>query len=327
MKSRRLIGRIILALAFLILVTAVGQAQTDPIPQPDNKLINIENPLKAMIDGVVTSAPSANSVNAMMSPIWLSAAEEPSDSCSDAPLLIVFPSNPADGGVAEVANATSANDDPVLACIWGNPTRPQGYRTVWYKLFAPVNGRVTIDTFGSNYDTILGIHTGTCEVEDPDNPPPPLETIGCNDDHNLFSSQVTFPISQGTTYYIEVADRELGTPLPPMMALSALLEPVDSKWVQTASIPGPPPNSRHAVVAQDPFLYLVGGQTGEAGLPQISPRLVRFNANTLKWDEMAKIPGAGYSNTTAALVGNKIFVPTGYNGDNLRMTAFIGLIP
>jgi hypothetical protein len=32
---------------------------------------------------------------------------------------------------------------------------------------------------------------------------------------------------------------------------------------------------------------------------------------------MATIPGAGYSNTTAALVGDRIYVPSGYNGNDL----------
>ncbi len=320
MKSRRFVGQFVLVFIFLILVTAVSQAQTDPTRQPDDDLLIIKTPPKAMIDGIFSPTPNTNTVDNMTSPMWLSAAEEPADSCSEAPALIVIPSNPADGGVANVSSATEAADDPVLSCMWGNPTRPQGYRTVWYKLFAPVNGRVTIDTFNSTYDTVLGVYRGTCVVEDPDNPPPPLEPLSCNDDHNGFSSQVSFSISQGETYFIEVADRDPGTPQPPVMQLSALLEPVESKWSQTVTSPATPAISRHAVVAQGEYVYIIGGQTGESGLPQISNKLLRFNTNTLAIDDdqdgMAVLPLAGFSNTTAALVNNQIYVPAGYNGNN-----------
>ena len=310
MTARRIHIIFILVTAFLTLVTAIGRAQPDPPIRPHKDPIIVHEPLQAMIDGVVEEFEATDSLDRIAVPMILM-ADEPSDSCEDAPSLIMFPSNPADGGVANVSDATVAADDPILACQWGNPTRAQGYRTVWYKFVAPVNGRVTIDTFNSNYDTVLGVFTGTCGA---------LDSIRCNDDFNLFSSQVTFAVNGGETYYVEVADRESGLPRPAHLQLSALLLPVDTLWAQEITNPAPPPLSRHAVVTQNEFLYVVGGQSGdrEPGLPQISNRLVRFNTNTLHWEEMAPIPGPGYSNTTAARVGDFIYLPTGYNGNQLQ---------
>ena len=307
MNSRRFLGNFILVLSFLILVTAVSRAQSNPTMPTDNDLIIIKEPPQEMIDGVMPFQAHIQKTGEFSAPMTLLGGE-PADLCSEATALVVYPSNPADGGVANVSNALVEEDDPVLSCMWGNPSRPQGYRTVWYKLFASVNGRVTIDTFNSTYDTVLGIYSGECGA---------LVTLHCNDDTNLFTSEVTFTISQGETYYIEVADRSPGLPQPANMQLSALLQPVDSKWIQILSNPAPPPVSRHAVVAQGEYLYVIGGQSGETGIPNISNRTIRFNTNTSSWTEMAAIPGAGYSNTTAALANGHIYLPSGYNGNNL----------
>lgn len=310
MKSRRFFGFFVLVTAFLLLVTAVSQAQTDPTQPPDSTPLIVHDPPKAMIDGVAEPLQDVTQSDGLVIPLTLM-ADEPTDSCIDAPSLIVFPTNPADGGIANVSDATPAADDPVLACQWGNPASPRGFRTVWYKLFAPVDGRVVIDTFNSNYDTVIGVFRGECGA---------LVPLSCNDDHNGFSSQVTFSITAGETYYIEVADRNPSLPQPAHMQLSALLVPVNSQWNQPSTTNGPPPISRHAVVTQGQYLYVVGGQSGDRdpGLPQISNRLLRMNANAdpPNWQELASMPGAGYSNTTAALVGNHIYIPTGYNGNN-----------
>ncbi len=308
MKSRQLAGLSILIIIFLAIITTISHAQTDPQPKPpNNDLLIVIDPPKDMIDGVRQPDISLEKSENLLAPMSLMGGE-PSDSCNDATPLIVFPAEPADGGVADVTDATVDEADPVLDCIWGNPTRDQGYRTVWYALLALTNGRVTISTFGSNYDTILSVHRGECEL---------LETLQCNDDSNLFSSEITFPITEGELYFIEVADRTGSQANPAIMQLSALLEPVDSQWDMVLTTPNPPPISRHAVVSQGPDLYVVGGQSGETGLPNISNRLLRFNTDTMRWTELANIPGAGYSNTTAALASNHIYVPSGYNGDQL----------
>ena len=45
---------------------------------------------------------------------------------------------------------------------------------MWWRWIAPVSGWVTVDTFGSNYDTILGVYAGL-QVDQ-------LEVLASNDD-------------------------------------------------------------------------------------------------------------------------------------------------
>jgi len=78
-----------------------------------------------------------------------------------------------------------------------NHARPGG-ASVWWSWTAPANGSVTVDTAGSNYDTMLGVYTGTAVNA--------LTTIGTNDDASGLGlrSRVTFTASAGVTYQIAV---------------------------------------------------------------------------------------------------------------------------
>jgi hypothetical protein len=69
------------------------------------------------------------------------------------------------------------------------------------------------------------------------------------------------------------------------------------------------------VVGED--IYVIGGQVIANGNPVRSPRTDRYNTKTGIWTSLANMPGPdglGYSNTTSALVGDKIYVPSGYVG-------------
>ena len=75
-----------------------------------------------------------------------------------------------------------------------------GTHSVWYQWQAPVTGSVTITTAGSNYDTVLGVYTGSAVNA--------LSLIGQNDDldpGNVVSSSVTFNATSGVFYRIAVA--------------------------------------------------------------------------------------------------------------------------
>ena len=75
-----------------------------------------------------------------------------------------------------------------------------GTHSVWYEWQAPVTSSVTITTAGSNYDTALGVYTGSVVNA--------LSLIGANDDvdqGNLVSSSVTFNATFGVVYRIAVA--------------------------------------------------------------------------------------------------------------------------
>src|SRR4029450_3657004 len=68
--------------------------------------------------------------------------------------------------------------------------------SVWWVWTAPSNGGVTIDTFGSDFDTTLGVYTGTAVNL--------LTEKASNDDSGGLQSQVVFTAQSGTTYYIAV---------------------------------------------------------------------------------------------------------------------------
>ena len=54
-----------------------------------------------------------------------------------------------------VAGYTTAVDDPTLACSSG-----QKYFTAWYKYTASQTGTLSVNTNGSNFDTVLAVWTG-----------------------------------------------------------------------------------------------------------------------------------------------------------------------
>jgi hypothetical protein len=68
---------------------------------------------------------------------------------------------------------------------------------VWWRFTAPAIGRVTIDTSGSSFDTLLGVHRGTTLSS--------LVTVAGDDDSGDGSaSRTTFDVAGGQTYYIAV---------------------------------------------------------------------------------------------------------------------------
>jgi hypothetical protein len=74
-----------------------------------------------------------------------------------------------------------------------------GGKSVWYSWTAPSTGVVSIDTHGSNFDTLLGVYTGTSVAA--------LTTVASNDDDpagGTTTSKVTFATTAGTTYQIAV---------------------------------------------------------------------------------------------------------------------------
>jgi len=74
-----------------------------------------------------------------------------------------------------------------------------GGASIWYQWQAPASGTATIDTVGSNFDTTLGVYTGSSVST--------LTTIASNDDDTgagVLTSKVTFSAVSGTVYRIAV---------------------------------------------------------------------------------------------------------------------------
>jgi serralysin len=68
--------------------------------------------------------------------------------------------------------------------------------SVWYNWTAPASGQIEINTFGSNYDTSLGVYLGSAVNS--------LTTIAGNDDFSSLQSRVSFTGVAGQTYQIAV---------------------------------------------------------------------------------------------------------------------------
>ncbi len=72
-----------------------------------------------------------------------------------------------------------------------------GGGSLWYRASFTGNGTVRADTFGSSFDTMIGVYTGSA-VDG-------LTLLACNDDATgILQSNVGFPAVAGTTYYFRV---------------------------------------------------------------------------------------------------------------------------
>lgn len=121
----------------------------------------------------------------------LTAPPPPHDECAAARVVSTFPYSDLTTSYA----ASSAPGDPPPSC--GNQSTG---KNVWYRFTSPASGVITVDTFGSAYDTILSAYTGSCGT---------LSEIpgGCNDDFQPpdRSSRLQFEAVAGTTYYFQVS--------------------------------------------------------------------------------------------------------------------------
>ena len=98
-------------------------------------------------------------------------------------------------------NATRAGDTNVDATLeTGESTTVAGSTggaSVWYSWTAPVDGLVRIDTLGSDFDSLLGVYTGSSVGS--------LAELASNDDCcGGLTSRVRFEAVSGTTYRIRV---------------------------------------------------------------------------------------------------------------------------
>jgi hypothetical protein len=104
------------------------------------------------------------------------------DNCSNAKLV---------GDVTDLAfDTTVATFDGPGLCM----TSPN----IWYCYTASCTGTVTVSLCGSSYDTKLAVYNG-CQCY-----PTTAKMLGCNDDHCGMQSQLTFDVTAGSQYLIEV---------------------------------------------------------------------------------------------------------------------------
>jgi hypothetical protein len=114
------------------------------------------------------------------------------DTCEGARELGTFPALDRQSTIG----ATTDGTDPAFACGFEGAAIPhQG--TVWYAFVAPRTGRVTADTGGSFFDSVLAAYTGTCGA---------LSMVACNDDTpRSLNARFEFPVAGGTRYLLQAA--------------------------------------------------------------------------------------------------------------------------
>lgn len=81
----------------------------------------------------------------------------------------------------------------------GEPLYPRvaGGKSVWWEWASGTTGEVTITTAGSSYDTTLAVYSGSPTLGS-------LVHVDSNDDASGLTSEVTFSVTNGTRYYLQV---------------------------------------------------------------------------------------------------------------------------
>ncbi|MGW8319128.1 MAG: Kelch repeat-containing protein [Candidatus Promineifilaceae bacterium] len=299
-------GRHLVLLLLLVLATtAVVSAQSE---QPVSEPAGI--PLTVFPQHMIAGAwdPAQDSALAPMPEPFLPSALAAADRCQDATELVLAP---ADGGVTITNGMTEEATDPVLACMWDQPTRNNGFRTVWYTFTPRQSGFANFATNSSAYDTVLAVYSGSCDQ---------LTQLACSDDYEGFFSGVKVPVLAGQTYYVEVADWHFGVSGDAELVLGGLMER-ETRWRLVYSPGNQAFRSRHAAVAIGDAVYLIAGQTFVAGSPVRTPTVYRYRTSVPlpqdRWEKLANMPGPdgnGYSNTAAGYAANRIYLPSGFVG-------------
>ncbi len=103
-------------------------------------------------------------------------------------------------GSVKATNAGATVDPNEVA-----PAGKVGGHSIWFSWTAPVSGRTSFDTCGSDTDTLLGVYTGS-----PTSAPASLAAVDQSDDDALLGDQgrVTFTATAGTTYLVAVDGKD-----------------------------------------------------------------------------------------------------------------------
>src|SRR5947207_12758493 len=124
---------------------------------------------------------------ALFAPVTVSAAPANDNFGSAIPLTgPIVTTTGSNGG----ANKDFRSGEPFIAGNFGGAN-------VWWTWTATASGQTTIDTMGSDFNTLLGVYTGTAVNQ--------LTLVADNNDYNGNTwSRVQFNAVAGTTYHISV---------------------------------------------------------------------------------------------------------------------------
>ncbi len=198
----------------------------------------------------------------------------------------------------DTSSATTQPDDPVQSCTWGGAAANS--RSVWWRLIAPEDGRLTVSTVSlqEGYDTVVTVYPATVGC----NALAPSVESGCDDDTVGFHSRAQALVDAGEPYLIEITGWGTASPAG-NLDLYIVHSPI-TRWQESH------PSfimSRHVVVSDGRYLYALGGWRPVAG----QDATLRYEPQANTWSALAKMPQL-YANTDGALVGDHIYVPSGY---------------
>ena len=148
-------------------------------------------------------------------------------SCSSAAPPPTGPTNDtfANAQVLSTTTGTATGTTVAATKETGEPNHAgnAGGHSVWFRFTATGTGTATIDTFGSSFDTLLAVYTGSAVNA--------LTQLGANDDTSPgFQSRVQLSVVAGTTYQVAVD------------GYAGATGNVTLTWkLPSASLPPPPP--------------------------------------------------------------------------------------
>ncbi len=143
-----------------------------------------------------------------------------------------------------------------------NHANDAGGASVWYRWTAPANGIYTVDTFGSSFDTLLGVYTGNAVNA--------LTLVGSSDNAGVSAqSRFSFQAAVNTTYYFAVDGKSSGGDSAHsqtgfiLLSWSNLPPPANDNFANAQVIEGSAGNvtGRNSVASKE------GGEPNHAGNP------------------------------------------------------------
>ncbi len=224
------------------------------------------------------------------------------DSCASA---VVIPGNATAFNPTPfcTVGATTQPGDPAESCGFTTNSNP-----VYYSFTPCGNGHITVDTNGSDYDTVLSIFTGTCAS--------PVE-LACDDDSGtgLNSQLINVPVTGGTTYLIKAAD--FGNPdggsLNFNFSYSVSTAPVNDSCSSPTVIPKNTLNF-------DPPPYCTVGANATVGEPQESCEVGGVGVSNTVWYSFAPCASGTISlNTNGSDYDTVLAVFTGTCGAGVQL--------
>ena len=183
----------------------------------------------------------------------------------------------------------------------------EGGRSVWWRWTAPVTEEATFHTFGSDFDTILGVYSGTAVSS--------LQLVAENDDPEemeALQSVVTFHAVAGTTYHVAVdgVDGDFGAESGNIVLgwLMSSAGPANDRFANRIRIEGP----------EGQVLGSNVGATREAGEPD---HVESGGTSSLWWSWVAPGNGTGMLDTSGSTFDTVLAVYTGASLGNLVLVA------